>query len=442
MGKIIFEGLLIIGSVSSFIRPWVGVVLAYLIIILTPQNIWWWNFSGTRPVLWILLPTIVGLGYQLISGSLKLSIMKNRQSLYLLGLWIFFALSYAVGPYVNAVSPYKFHQPSIIFGLVNKIFVLYFIGCVLINDQNRLRWLSVAMIISVIYLIFWTNNQYLSHLQIGRIGGPSGGTGGQIYSDENTFAMLFVSGIPFLFYMGLYLKKKWLRWMLWLIIPFGWHAIFLTGSRGGLVGLSATLMLLAFRSPKKMIGILMIPAFIAAFAWQAGDLMKSRAETISEFETETSAATRIQAWKAALSMISDYPFSGVGLASFGPAFPDHSHDKPREAHNTFLQITAESGIFAGIMYLLISLSLIIGLWKNGIRYRNNWETDQNFQFMYYLNESVLVGFTGMFICALFLSLQVYELFYYLCLLSNSILFVSNRQFENLNENFNQTSNVV
>jgi probable O-glycosylation ligase (exosortase A-associated) len=344
-------------------------------------------------------------------------------------MWLCFIISYIAGPYVNSEGPYRFNDPSNIFSVVNKIFLLYFIGCILINNQKKLKWLVLTIIFSLIYLIYWTNDQYLSQMQFGRIGGPKGIYSSSIYSDENTFAMLFVIGLPFLFYIGLYLKKIWLRWALWLAIPFGWHAIFLTGSRGGLVGLGVTIVLGALRSPKKLIGVMLIPAFILAYIWQAGDLMKSRTQTISEYKTEESAATRLEAWSAAMNMVSKYPISGVGLASFGPAFPDHSDKEPRVAHNTFFQISAESGIIAGIMYILITISIITGLWKNGIRYRNEHASSQMNHLLFYLNEATLVGFCGIVVCSVFLSLQVYEVFYFLCLISNTILYLSNKEFK-------------
>ena len=159
--------------------------------------------------------------------------------------------------------------------------------------------------------------------------------------------------------------------------------------------------------------------------------MKERAGTVSEYQTETSASTRVEAWKAALGMIAAHPVTGVGLASLGPAFPDFSDKKPREAHNTALQIGAESGAVAGIMYLLLVVTSIIGLWRNGARLRTQRATgDSNRErdLLYLMNEAVLVAFFGFVVCALFLSLQMSEIFYCLCLLVNVLLLVSGRHF--------------
>jgi O-antigen ligase len=153
--------------------------------------------------------------------------------------------------------------------------------------------------------------------------------------------------------------------------------------------------------------------------------MRSRAETIGEFRTETSAATRLQAWSAASGMIADHPLTGVGLASFGPAFPDYSDNKPREAHNTFFQITAESGVLAGSMYILIVTSAILALRRNGSRLRKE-QAEGKPDALYLINEATLVALCGLVVCSLFLSLQMFEIFYCLCLMINALLYVRMR----------------
>jgi len=165
---------------------------------------------------------------------------------------------------------------------------------------------------------------------------------------------------------------------------------------------------------------------LAAYIWQAGDLMKSRAGTIQTPTTEASANQRLEAWSAARAMIADNPLTGVGLTSFGPAFPSYSSFHPREAHNTFLQISAESGLLAGISYLVVVLASLIGLWRNGNRFRKRGELITG-NSLYLLNEAILVAFAGLAVCSLFLSHQIFEMFYFLCLLVNSVLYLSAKE---------------
>ena len=429
MGRLFFLALLSSISLVALVRPWIGVVAAYGIVILVPQAVWWWNFQDLRPALWVLLPTIIGAALGLLRGVLSLSVLANKLNFFMFVLWMFFTISYLFGPYIDVVSVYRFTDPDWAFDTFNKIFLLYFLACICIDDIAKLRVLVSTILGSAVYLVYWANNMYLSGFVMGRLPGPVDINGVGSYSDENAFAMLFVVAAPFLWYMAQAVERRWLRYAIWLVIPFCWHAVFLTASRGGLIGIGVTTALLAIRGKSKMLGFLLIPAFIGAYYWQAGDLMKDRAGTIGEYRTETSASTRLEAWDAALGMIKAHPVTGVGLASLGPAFPDYSDKKPREAHNTALQISAESGAVAGLMYLLIVVTSIVALWRNGTRLRDQRSAgdNSNRDLLYLINESVLIAFFGFAVCALFLSLQMSEIFYCLCLLVNAVLLVSGRE---------------
>jgi putative inorganic carbon (HCO3(-)) transporter len=426
MGRVIFVLLLLVTSVWALRRPWVGVAGSYLVAILTPQAVWYWHFEGLRPALWLLLPTFIGFAVGFARGELRLDPLRNRRIALLAGLWVFFTISYFFGPYVDVGGPYRFTEAAWAFETTNKVLLLCFVALVCIDDERKVAVLAGVLTFSAVYLVYWANAQYLTGQVWGRLPGPVDETGTGIYGDENTFAMLFVVAQPFLWYGGFALRSAKLRYALWLVIPFAWHAVFLTASRGGLVGVAAVTTLIALRSNRKALSLLLIPALAVAYVWQAGDLMKSRAETIDEFRTESSAATRLEAWGAAWNMMRAYPMTGVGLASFGPAFPDHSVKEPREAHNTILQVAGESGAFAGLALLLLLAGTLLALWRNAARLRAVPQQEGDGHILALLNEATLVALCGFSVCALFLSLQMYEILYFLLVLANGILYASRR----------------
>jgi len=174
-----------------------------------------------------------------------------------------------------------------------------------------------------------------------------------------------------------------------------------------------------------MIGIVVVAAFGAAFFWQAGDVMKDRSSTITSYKEERSASTRIEAWDAAIGMIKAHPITGVGFASFGQAFPSFSDKEPRVAHNTFFQIAAEWGVLAGIAYLILMLSTInrLRIAANALRAATTPEA----RFLSFMAEACFLGLIGFLVCALFLSLQQFELLYYVLLLANSTLVLAQRE---------------
>ncbi|MBN9429702.1 MAG: O-antigen ligase family protein [Burkholderiales bacterium] len=425
MARLIFLSLLASGSLASVAAPWIGVVIAYGLAILTPQAIWHWAFEGVRPVLWILVPTFIGVVFAGLRGKLNFSGLANARCAYLALLWLFFTLSYLFGPYVSVVSPYRFHDASWVMETAHKQFLVFFIGCLCLDDTKKLRALIWVTAISLLYLIYWANSQYLSGHVWGRLAGPSDPRGGSVYADENAFALVFVVLIPYLWHLGLTVRQRWLRLILWLAIPFAWHAIFLTASRGGLLGLAIVTLVVSLRSRMKRLSVLLIPALVVAYIWQAGDLMKERADSIDQFQQEQSASARLQIWGIARAMIADHPFLGVGLASFGPAFPSYSSDQPLVAHNTFFQVAAESGVLAGLLFLLVILSSIKALLAKS-KSLSAYPDDPNAVFVRSVSEATLAAMIGFLVCAMFLSLQLYELFYFLCLVTNVVVIIGAR----------------
>lgn len=420
MGTIVLYIVLGSNAWIALMYPWIGIVLAYLMAVLTPHNIWWWAFEGVRPLYWVLVPTLAGFVFALLNRKVNFSGINTKLNWCIGIIWITFTISFYFGSYVDVYNEFRFYNPPFMFTTLQKTYLTYFIAVALVDNTKKLKALSLVIIVAVIYMTYWANLQYLVYDKYGRLHGPTPLVGSSIYSDENNFAVLFVIGFPFLFYFGRFLNKRVIEWALWAIILLSWHAIFLTASRGALVGVAAVLMVFAWRFKSKVVGFLIIITFVFVFIWQAGPIMKSRSATIATYSIEASAASRIDAWKAAIGMMIAHPITGVGIASFGQAFPDFSYTAPRIAHNTFFQIGAEYGVVAGITYLVLMLSTLNLLRKNGNRLLEFGGKNQG-KFYYCLNEACLLALTGFFVCSLFLSLEKYEVFYYLLILSNGVL---------------------
>ena len=433
MGKLVF--LLLIGSTAAIAlaRPWIGVVGAYAIVVLGPQYVWFYHFEGLRAALMIQAPTLLGFGLAAFRGEYSFDAVRSRRNAYVLMLWLAFAISYFFGPYVSYEGELRFADPAWAMSLINKMLILYFVACICITTPVATRAMAYVAIFSCVYLTYWANSAYLSGSVFGRMPGPSTPYGDGVYTDGNNFALFFVATLPFLWYAGLYSRNLITKWGLWLVIPLGWHAIFLTGSRGGLLGLAATLGLIVWNSKRRVVfGAFLLPVFVVAYVWQAGPVMKERATTISEYKTESSAASRLEAWDAALSMMVRNGLTGVGLASFVPAFPDHSNAEPREAHNTFFQISGESGLLAGAMYIAIVLASLSALRRNS-RYlrKSDLEDDDELRTLFWVNESTYAGFSGLVLCSLFLSMQLFEIFYFLLVIVNAVTFQVRRRLAQL-----------
>lgn len=113
-------------------------------------------------------------------------------------------------------------------------------------------------------------------------------------------------------------------------------------------------------------------------------------------------------------MMKAHPLLGVGLNKFVPAYlyysgPDAS---VHVAHSAVIQVGAECGVLAALMFLLLNINLIYQFWKH-----RGKRGDRVDPLLSYTNDATVASLLGFFTCAIFLDLAWYENFYYLLVLS-------------------------
>jgi probable O-glycosylation ligase (exosortase A-associated) len=224
--------------------------------------------------------------------------------------------------------------------------------------------------------------------------------------------MLFVMAVPFFYFLAQENKNKFIKIILYLLIPFAWHSVFLTGSRGGLVGLGVISLHIVYRSRKKLLGIIGIVGLVAAFITQGGELMKQRSDMIVDYRGDPSAMGRIEAWTLASKMVADHPIFGVGLGNFTVAWKDYKDTKPRVAHSTVIQIAAEDGIISALAFLTIFVIGAMDLRDVRKAAGDMVGTDpKQAEHSLTIANALEGACLGFFICGLFLNLGLYEIFY-------------------------------
>lgn len=419
MGTILLATLILGTGLAALTRPWIGICSYYLLSILGPQYIWWWNFEGLRVSLVVAVCTLAGVSLKLLAKKYSTDCLFNRHNFWLAALWLFLTCSYFFGPYVPLYSSSGL-RPEQIFSITNSIFIFYFCAVLEMDELYKIRYLSIIFVASTIYMIYWANAQYFDYnwtqFNQGRLMGPKSPYG-SIYRDENAFAMLFVTGLPFVYYLGFEIKTSWRRYLLWATIPLGWHAIFLTASRGGFLGLGIVILVSMLLSKRKTVAVPLLVAFFIFYNWQAGDVMKRRSETI--VVGESSSDMRLAAWKGGLGMIMKHPVTGVGMGAFITALPVFSSTSPRVAHNTLVQFTAESGLGAGAAYLFVLGLFVVNARK--VRAYCREHDDPESLSLARLNDASSASFAGLVTCSLFLSLNTYEIFFVLLIFNNALL---------------------
>ncbi|MBA3009999.1 MAG: hypothetical protein KKF12_17195, partial [Proteobacteria bacterium] len=246
--KIILILIILVTACVSVVSSWVGVLAYYTLALWGPQYIWFWLFADLRVSFVVAVFTFLGVGVGFFKTGYEFRFLFTRINFWVLILYVSILVSYLFGPYIDNPLNKQFDPDTFIFD-ATKIFLFYFIATLAINDIEKLKYFTLLFVAVIVYYCYWANKQYFtdnwSQFAVGRLMGPFGLDMGSIYRDENSFAMLFVSGLPFLYSFSLKTGKM-IRFTCWAVILLGWHAIFLTGSRGGVVGLSVIIFAIIF----------------------------------------------------------------------------------------------------------------------------------------------------------------------------------------------------
>ncbi len=192
-----------------------------------------------------------------------------------------------------------------------------------------------------------------------------------IYSNKNIFSAALFIKLPFAVYVLLNGSKNW-RYFTWLVVFLTilsvitlksttfylgltvitilyWTYYYLINGNKGLknILLSALIIIMAF----------IVHSSIFALFNASDDSVISNA--IEEISTEsTTGKARLRNWNWSADMVKNHPLLGVGIGNW--KIESVKYDTLRDAdqmayknHNDFIEITAETGIIGGVLFLLI-----------------------------------------------------------------------------------------
>lgn len=190
----------------------------------------------------------------------------------------------------------------------------------------------------------------------------------------NDFGAYLVFNLPFVLVLLISIKNRLHKSALFLLVLLLLVCLILSYSRGALLGFISAIILMLFLFPKEQKSVYIFTTLVILIMIFIPGL-KERI-----FFGDSG---RYLIWKDTLKMIREHPFLGIGLGTFMDYYRKYILlvGNIQYAHNCYLQIWAETGVFA-----LLSFILFIGsiLYKAIKAFNNNC----NF---------VLLGF----ICALF-----------------------------------------
>lgn len=239
----------------------------------------------------------------------------------------------------------------------------------------------------------------------GRVAGPPGG----FIEGNNELAVALVMVIPLMNFLRLNSARRWVRHGLLVLMLLSAVAALGTQSRGALLAVSAMALMFWFRSARKVVtGVFVGVAAIALIAFMPST-WESRMSTIDNFQNDSSAMGRIEAWKMTVNL-ANRQFFGGGFEIYRPdiyaIFAPESLQQ-QGAHSIYFSVLGEHGY--------LGLLLFLGIWVLAFRVANQIRREatqrKETQWLHNLASMCQVGLVGYLVGGAFLSLAYFDLPY-------------------------------
>jgi hypothetical protein len=287
--------------------------------------------------------------------------------------------------------------------------ILFFILSNTIDSPQKMRW---------IFALFITASAITALHGVGQAEAGIGWTGittigGRIryigiFEDPNDLGLLFLISLPMLGYC--IAQSRWLMVKMVLIGTLGLilYAIYLTNSRGTVLGLVAMVFVWLYRKHGIWKACLMC-LILSPMAVLAPSRM-------NELKVdEESAFGRWDAWYSGFQMLKSNPLFGVGKGNF-------TEHHELTAHNSFVLVFSETGLIGYFVwfcfiYLSFYMLYVIVSEENLFNIKNNSYSKNTYNDMVDIGNAIYLCFIGFFFSVFFLSRSYNILLYVLCALS-------------------------
>jgi O-antigen ligase/polysaccharide polymerase Wzy-like membrane protein len=243
--------------------------------------------------------------------------------------------------------------PNKYFTFVQLFAVLWMIW-ELVPTVKRLRGLLVAYVLGACVPALATIALYLKEGDAMRRFSAGG-------ADANSLGMTLALGVPIAWYLSITSERPILRWIGRGYLPLGLFATALTGSRGGLIALMVSLLIIPLTmslSPGRLaaaVGLLGLSgALMVAYV---PERVVERLSTTSTEVEDLRLGGRFAIWMAGVHAFEQQPMMGYGVGGFVRAVTPELGSGALVAHNSFLSVLVEEGLVGLWLYMTMFLSV-------------------------------------------------------------------------------------
>lgn len=278
----------------------------------------------------------------------------------------------------------------------------------IVGDPDKLRRYIWGMMLGSLWIIGW--GIYAVHAGLMAANGGRAGAYG-MYENHNDYSFIIVQTLPF-YYVYWKTETGFLKRLLLLaaclLCVVG---IFMSLSRGGMITLVLEIVLIVLFTMGRRAQIVLLPIVIMLGVGAISYQYIARAANQGEgYTAEDAESSRFELWQAGQNMILHNPLLGVGSRTFGEHAPEYgeiSHDnRGKNAHNTFIDATATSGLLGVGTLIAMLVGAIRELRKPTARIATPWEQNTR--------KATLIAIMTMIFRAMFDAKEWDWSFYVLC----------------------------
>jgi probable O-glycosylation ligase (exosortase A-associated) len=403
-----------------FFEPFFGVLIWIWIAIFNPHR-FTFGFMYDFPIAAVVAaPTLTGL---LITRKINQRILV-RETLLLSMLWIWFCVVY-----INAA-----HEPIFAGHIadaklelirVSKILLMTFVIILLTTSEKRLKWVFLVTAFSFGVLALRGALFAVATGGSSRVVGPPD----SFLAENNGFALALNMSLPCFYLLGRAEPNKFIRRGLKIAFGCSVLCVILSYSRGGFLGLIAVLLLLAWRSKYRTLGVTLLAIIALAVVSWAPAQWTSRMNTLRQDGVDSSAQQRLVSWGTTWNFVQDYPLMG-GSFYVLPDVSIFQRYKTRDLpggfqssgpHSIYFQVLGEHGFVGFFIYFGLIVSCLITLLS--IRQRTKQVPELRWMSVY--ADIIWIALIGFLVSGAFLGFADFDLYYQMvgCVCILKILYI-------------------
>ena len=313
--------------------------------------------------------------------------------------------------------PFAYHRGLAFEGVIQRYVVNMVFFVLLVSQVTSLERLK--SLVWVMCLATLTYSLSTGVLQVGSPGDARLQALGGVF-DPNDTAYVLLSLFPLCLYFIRFNEGAMKRLLALVAFCGAVAAILLTGSRGGMLGLGAVLLLL-FLTKTGGIGkrakLLIALALLSAWLLMQDKMDIQRYLTLADLSSDYNVAEsggRFALWQEAINLILEHPILGVGVDSYATAVHQArllrgaDYFRWQAVHNSFLQVAVEVGLIGfGIFLLICARSLLTFVRLSRLHLPSSALESRQISA---LSGLMAVGFSGLLVAGFFLS-QGYSTFF-------------------------------